>query len=202
MSYPYSKRGMTTMSYHPMKQNDNTMALVTSSLLMLWRHAWGSLYQMISLTTTLLILSSINTSTMKMTHAANIVVGSDPEQSYDANWSDGVCYAPITGARIGDTLEFRFGGHNVYRIPSLTAFEECDFSQAELLADSSASSYTHEITREAVESTLDGSGSLFFACGIGGHCFYQKVRVDVDATEDRPTTGRPRRLRILPRRFP
>lgn len=126
-----------------------------------------------------------------MAHAANIVVGSDPEQSYEANWSNGVCYAPIDGTQIGDTLEFRYSylTHNVYRMPNLRAFEECDFSQAILLADSSRSSYIHKITLEDAEGNIEGAGSLFFACKVGAHCYgSQKIRVNVVA-EERKSDG-------------
>jgi hypothetical protein len=122
----------------------------------------------------------------------NIVVGDDPQQ-FNFGWSDGVCYVPISNAQVGDSIEFNFNGHNVYKLNNKKSFDECDFSGAELLASFDQSFYRHTITQTDLEQlrSLDvkgnetGIGNLFFACMIGSHCFgEQKLRVEVSLTAE------------------
>ena len=63
---------------------------------------------------------------------------------------------------VGDNVVFNWGGvHNVYEMPSETAFDACDFSQAVELASTTQRSYTYKAT---------ASGTFYFACQISGHC--------------------------------
>ena len=70
-------------------------------------------------------------------------------------------------AEVGDTLTFEWPGvHNVYQMPSLEAFESCDFSSATLIG-----------SETGVQATLD-SLPAYFACEISGHCLAgQKLAV-------------------------
>jgi len=132
--------------------------------------------------------------TTPSTYAANIVIGIDATQTFEAGWADGICYAPIPNVRIGDTLDFYYEAHNVYRMPNLEAFMDCDFTDAIELSGVESYSYRHEITREDVEGGISGTGgsvSLFFACQRFGHCYGdQRVRVDVDVNAEPADGGR------------
>merc|ERR1719197_2467165 len=82
-------------------------------------------------------------------HGATIVVGDDPK-NFNFGWADGVCYAPIENARVGDVIKFNFAGHNVFKMNQRVEYERCDFSNAELLADSSEQTYEYTITDDDV----------------------------------------------------
>lgn len=109
----------------------------------------------------------------------DIVVGYDPDQ-FSVGWSDGVCYLPVTNARIGDTVQFQFFQHNIYKMPSRDAMERCDFSDATLL--SSSGPYEYPITSSDYSSD---SKSIYFACEIGSHCFgEQRLEIDLSSIEE------------------
>jgi hypothetical protein len=105
--------------------------------------------------------------------ASKIQVGADPPPG--VGWIEGVCYAPIIDAQVGDELEFILTGHDVYKMPSKLEYETCDFNTATLLAEAGSGKYTYTITEEDARN-----GDAFFACGIGSHCMgLQKLRVVV-----------------------
>jgi len=132
-----------------------------------------------SLATTVLMIASLKNS-MLANAVTNVVVGSDPNLLADVNWSDGVCYAPISDVRIGDTIEFKYAGHNVYKMRNYKAFKDCDFDDAIELSGIEQTNYRHEITQDDVDASDDG-GSLFFACKYRYHCWGdQKIRVNVN----------------------
>ena len=64
-------------------------------------------------------------------------------------------------AAVGDSLLFQWSGypsHNVYRMADEAAFNNCDFSGATNLGDSSP-----------VEITITEL-PVYFACSVGSHC--------------------------------
>jgi len=143
---------------------------------------------------TVLMISSLNNSMLAQA-VTNVVVGSDPNLQADVNWSDGACYAPISDVRIGDTIEFNYKGHNVYKMRNYKAFKDCDFDDAIELSGIDQTNYRHEITQDDVDASEEGDGSLFFACRYRSHCLYdQKIRVNIntdlnfDATTKNPVS--------------
>jgi len=124
-----------------------------------------------------------------VSEAANIVVGDDPTK-FNFRWKDGACYLPIKSVRVGDTIEFIFRGHDVYKMKSVEAYDTCNFSpdNAEMLATYGESPYKYTITKEDAQPLPNEEGkdspshrSLYFSCSIGAHCLgKQRVRIDVD----------------------
>lgn len=128
--------------------------------------------------------------------AANIVVGDDPNK-FPLRWTDGACYLPIKNVRVGDTIEFNYGGHNVYKMKSIESFNKCDFSDegAEVLSEAYQSPYVYTVTADDAQPVAgkpeQSTRSLYFACEVGAHCNgQQKLRVDVDISlEESSTVG-------------
>ena len=108
-----------------------------------------------------------------------ITVGSDVNSNPPVvGWTEGVCYTPLTaGVHPGDSLLFEFDGHNVYQMPSKEAFDDCDFTDATLLAQVGESPYEYTISKTAMGE------NLYFACQVGDHCAggTQKLQVSVTA---------------------
>lgn len=94
----------------------------------------------------------------------------------DVGWTEGVCYQNVRQVKVGDTLRFTFGGHDVYRLPTQNHFENCDFSDALLMAGIGRSPFEYQVTASDAEE-----GTLYFACSVGDHCAggTQKVTINV-----------------------
>lgn len=124
------------------------------------------------------------TTVVNVVTARNIIVGQFEGQPIaNVFWSDGVCFAPVNEVKAGDTLEFRYSGrHNVFMLKDEDGFDECNFSDdATELATQNQSPYKYTVTVEDVST----KASLYFACGVGGHCNgRQKLRVNLVAAED------------------
>lgn len=138
----------------------------------------------------LLLLLTFSLSAATGEAGRNVVVGDDPDQ-FPLGWTDGACYLPIKNVRVGDTIQFDFTGHNVYKMKSVEAYNTCDFSSdgAEPLANAFDSPYTYTITEKDIATDQTNQTqktkiqSLYFACGIGSHCNgQQKIRVDIDVS--------------------
>jgi hypothetical protein len=97
--------------------------------------------------------------------------------SYSALFK-GVCYQPVLKAMVGDVLEFSFGGHDVYKLVSKNHFDDCDFSDALLMAAVGQSPYEYTVTEQDA-----ADGALFFSCSVGDHCAggTQKVQIQIEA---------------------
>ena len=100
-----------------------------------------------------------------------IAVGSD------IGWTDGVCYRPVSRTRPGDTLIFRFGAHDVFKMASERHLDECDFSDSTKLAEVGTAPFEYTVTEQDARD-----GSIYFACSVGSHCSQgrQRLRVDVE----------------------
>jgi len=151
----------------------------------------------LSRASTALVLLLFGLQTLPAASSKNIIVGDDPSQ-FNLEWVDGACYLPIQNVRVGDTVEFRFAGHNVHKMKSKEAFITCRFgSDADSELVSFSSPYKYTVTAEDAQPTnaqltsLSTSvdevasaapyRSLYFACSIGAHCLgKQRVRIDVD----------------------
>lgn len=158
---------------HCCKGTSKMPSLVTLALLLLTLLAGSSHAQEAS------VASEAEEEPMTVTGPVDIPVGRDPDQ-FDMGWSDGICYLPVENARPGDKLVFNsFVLHNVYRMPSSKAMEDCDFSDATLLSSSFPYKYTLKESDAVVNE--DGSKSLYFACEVSSHCFgEQRVQVNLD----------------------
>ena len=82
---------------------------------------------------------------------------------------------------VGDKLTFSYSSnHNVWYLPSQTAFDRCSFSElngAVELRESWRKPHRYE-------AVVTEPGTLFFACEVGSHCDDgQKVRVTVTAPD-------------------
>ena len=112
----------------------------------------------------------------------NIVVGTGPNAEAPAmGWMDGVCYQNILHVRPGDTLTFNFGGHDVYKLTSMSHLNSCDFTDATPLAGVGESPYTYTVTeQDAMDSATDGG--IFFSCSVGAHCSsgLQRLTIQVE----------------------
>jgi len=138
----------------------------------------------------LILLCSI---AIPVSEAVNVAVGDDPTK-FNFRWKDGACYLPIKNVRVGDTIDFSFRGHDVYKMKSVEAYNTCNFSpdNAEMLATYGDSPYKYTITKEDAQPLPNKEGeesplyrSLYFSCSIGAHCLgKQRVRVDVDINYD------------------
>jgi len=94
----------------------------------------------------------------------------------DLGWTDGICYRPISGVRPSDVLTFSYSAHDVWRMPSMEAMDNCDFGSAIKLAGVGDAPFEYSVTaQDAME------GHLYFACSIGAHCSQggQKISVNV-----------------------
>jgi len=120
-----------------------------------------------------------------MSDAVTIEIGSNP--SPGIGWIEGVCYAPIIDARVGDELEFDLTAHNVFKLPSKWEFETCEFNAATLLAEAASGKFIYTITEEDARQ-----GDVYLACGVGSHCLAnQKIKIvitsDGNDLVERPT---------------
>jgi len=146
----------------------------------------------LSRASTVLVLLLFGLQALPAASSRNIIVGDDPSQ-FNLEWVDGACYLPIKNVRVGDTVEFRFDGHNVHKMKSKESFIACRFGSddnSELLSNSSPYKYT--VTAEDAQLTSLSTSidevasdapyrSLYFACSVGAHCLgKQRVRIDVD----------------------
>ncbi|CAB9508494.1 Stress up-regulated Nod 19 [Seminavis robusta] len=117
------------------------------------------------------------------THPVTIVIGNDPDATpTTVGWTDGVCYQPIVeGVLPGDTLEFRYGAHNVYQMASKEHFMACNFSDATLLSEVGQTPFRFTI-EDVYSNQLGSQTTFFFACQIGDHCASgtQKLQVTVE----------------------
>ena len=73
---------------------------------------------------------------------------------------------------LGDEVMFIWSGmHNVYKFSDKAAFDDCDFSQAILLAPKTEDTYRYKANQV---------GKVYFSCEIPGHCeFGQKLELTV-----------------------
>lgn len=118
-----------------------------------------------------------------------VEIGDDPSSTLpNVGWTDGVCYQPIVhGVDVGDTLEFRFEAHNVYKMASREHFNACNFSEATLLAQVGESPFRYTIEPESLAADFNIPGAeetLYFACQVGDHCASgtQKIQVTVGSS--------------------
>ena len=114
--------------------------------------------------------ASTTSSSSIFADAETIVVGGIRQ------WQEGICYENIRDVMVGDVLQFNFAGHDVYRLMSSAHFQQCDFSDALVMAEFGSSSHEYTITEQDAQD-----GVLYFACSIGDHCAggTQKVQVFV-----------------------
>ena len=105
--------------------------------------------------------------------AVTITVGSD------LGWTDGICYRPVSNARPGDILTFNYAAHDIWRLPSSDAMDNCNFSSGTILATVGDAPFEYTITEQ---DALLG-GSLYFACSVGAHCTQGRQRLTVNVEE-------------------
>ena len=68
-------------------------------------------------------------------------------------------------ATVGTNIIFTWSGsHDVQLMPDQNAFDNCDFTESEVLTFTSESSHVYTIPNTAAGDTL------FFACGVRTHC--------------------------------
>ena len=81
---------------------------------------------------------------------------------------------------VGDKLQFKYNSyHNVYLMASAAKYESCDFSGATELASTSHGGGSGS-TPNLYEAVVSTAGTLYFACGVSGHCGGgQKVTITV-----------------------
>jgi plastocyanin len=83
-------------------------------------------------------------------------------------------------ANTGDTLKFIWsGGHNVYKMASMQAYDDCNFVGA-----------TNAGATSPVEVTM-GDATVYYACEVSGHCSAnQKIEISVGtATTSTPSSS-------------
>merc|ERR1712070_740570 len=88
-------------------------------------------------------------------------------------------YSDLT-ANVGDSLVFKYGSsHDVYQMPSETAYNNCDFTSASLVGSSTAGSGA------GLSVTCSTPGDSYYACSTGSHCSSgQKLKVSVSAVSN------------------
>jgi len=100
-------------------------------------------------------------------------------ETHAIDWTVGFGNIPAQSmeAEVGDSLIFNdVDGHNIYLMPSKSAFDHCDFSSATLLSNNNG--YQHILT----------SLPLYFACRVGSHCRAgQKLAVTSSASTAIPS---------------
>ena len=61
---------------------------------------------------------------------------------------------------VGDTVKFTWSGtHNVYKMASKTAYDNCDFTGA-----------TNQGSTSPVAVSISEAGVTYYACKVGSHC--------------------------------
>ena len=88
---------------------------------------------------------------------------------------------------VGSKLSFKYNTyHNVWLLPSQTAFDSCDFSGATELASTSAGGGEGDVTN-LYEAIATESGTLYVACEISGHC-QSDQKIEITVTPAAPST--------------
>ena len=117
-----------------------------------------------------------------------LVAGACRAAELDINWNAGFSdpAARNQTAAAGDSLKFTWtGGHNVYRLASKDAFDNCDFTDAANLGAASPVS-VQQLT------DLDANNAAYFACRVGSHCSSgQKLSVYFGPSSPTATTAAP-----------
>jgi hypothetical protein len=100
----------------------------------------------------------------QVSHAKYVGADGQIPPGTDPNWVGDLSSSPLT-VNLDDKVVFQWAGfHSVYILPSLDAWNNCDFSAGTVLdAGSQNGKVTYDTSSNAV-------GYMYFACGIYGHC--------------------------------
>ena len=111
----------------------------------------------------------------------------------DTNYWNGCCAANYgLTVTVGDKLSFGYSAaHNVYRMASETAYNDCDFTGATELASTSHGGGSGS-TPNLYEAVVSSAGTLYIACQVSSHCQYnQKVTITAAAASPSPPSPSP-----------
>ena len=97
----------------------------------------------------------------------------------EAGWSPIPSDPTTYTASAGALLSFSYSGsHDVWLMPSLAAFDACDFSEATELGSRTLGGGADG--QNLLEGVLTEAGTFYYACGVGTHCSRgQKIAVSV-----------------------